>query len=482
MKRAALLGTIVLLLPSAGCATFPLALLSANPKPASVRQNPPVAANANPADLATEIENVIRDAQAARKAGDLAGAAKMLSQLVLVAPDDARVLGEYGKTLALEGRSDDALAFLERAIQLQPGDWTFFSAQGIAYDRKGQYEAAQTSYRSALRLKPGEPTVLNNDALSHLQAGDLDGAEKLLLEVSPSAPDYSRVAENLALVESLKAAQEVKNAAAGVAPQFQSTEVQSTHNESPAVANKPVQTPNPAAPFVALAVAKPDGANTPNVQAPAAPQRTASGPAVLASPPPVSAPAVLASPQPVIRLPIPNRRLTPIEALRADPTVMMAPIPKDDLAGTRYEPSAAPSDAPVLKRPAFTPFSAPKSVVEAVKSEPPAVMASIPKDEFASEPAQSRITQAPKAAGAPEVQPGAKKNVYVQAGSYLSESRASEAASGLDSLGARVMSGVVNGHAVFRVRIGPFLTRDQAKGAFAQAQALGRSDLIIVME
>jgi cell division protein FtsN len=72
--------------------------------------------------------------------------------------------------------------------------------------------------------------------------------------------------------------------------------------------------------------------------------------------------------------------------------------------------------------------------------------------------------------------------VYVQAGSYLTQSRASQAASGLDALGAHVMSGMVKGHEVFRVRIGPFLTRDQAKGAFAQAQALGRSDLIIVVE
>jgi len=36
----------------------------------------------------------------------------------LVAPDDARVLGEYGKTLLAQGRTDDALAFLARAIEL----------------------------------------------------------------------------------------------------------------------------------------------------------------------------------------------------------------------------------------------------------------------------------------------------------------------------------------------------------------------------
>ena len=121
-----------------------------------------------------------------RKSGDLQGAARTLSQLVLVAPDDPRVMAEYGKTLVAEGRSDDALAFLERAIELKPSDWALYSAQGIAYDQKENYKAAQIAYGRALAINPGEPTVLSNDALSHVQMGDLDGAERLLLQAPPN--------------------------------------------------------------------------------------------------------------------------------------------------------------------------------------------------------------------------------------------------------------------------------------------------------
>lgn len=71
----------------------------------------------------------MKQALAQRKSGDLSAAAHTLSQLVLLAPDDARVLGEYGKTLIAMGRTDDALAFLERAVELQPKDWSLFSAQ-----------------------------------------------------------------------------------------------------------------------------------------------------------------------------------------------------------------------------------------------------------------------------------------------------------------------------------------------------------------
>src|SRR5207302_680749 len=57
---------------------------------------------------------------------------------------------------------------------------------------------------------PGEPTILNNAALSYMQAGDLDGAENLLRQVTPGTPDYARIAQNLALVQSLRAAQPEK--------------------------------------------------------------------------------------------------------------------------------------------------------------------------------------------------------------------------------------------------------------------------------
>ena len=223
MKRSTLAGLLVLLAPTAGCATFPFSVFHASSVPASGAPAQASAPNANAKDLAADLESAIHDAQAQRRSGDLAGAAKSLSQLVLIAPDNARVLGEYGKNLAAQGRSDDALAFLERAIQLQPGDWTLYSAQGMAYDQKANYRAAQASYARALVLKPGEPTILNNAALSYMQAGDLDGAERLLRQAMPGTPDYPRIAENLALVQSLRAAQPGKNgcsraACAGTGP------------------------------------------------------------------------------------------------------------------------------------------------------------------------------------------------------------------------------------------------------------------------
>jgi Flp pilus assembly protein TadD len=155
---------------------------------------------AGPSDL----DGAILQARTQRLTGDYNGAVHTLGQLVLIAPDDARVLGEYGKTLVAKGESQDAVAFLSRAVELQPGDWSLHSAQGVAFDQIADYPNARRAYERALALRPGEPSVLSNAGLSRMQAGDLAGAQVLLSQAMQQGGD-ARVASNLALVERLLA-------------------------------------------------------------------------------------------------------------------------------------------------------------------------------------------------------------------------------------------------------------------------------------
>jgi Flp pilus assembly protein TadD len=80
-----------------------------------------------------DLPGQIASAQKLRQDGNLADAVRALSQLMLVAPDDPGVVGEYGKALAQQGDARDAIAFLKRAAQLSPNDWTLYSAMGVAY-------------------------------------------------------------------------------------------------------------------------------------------------------------------------------------------------------------------------------------------------------------------------------------------------------------------------------------------------------------
>jgi Flp pilus assembly protein TadD len=169
--------------------------------------------------LASDIDAQVRNAQALRAHGDYAGATRMLAQLMLVAPDNSNVVGEYGKALVEQGRPRDALDFLSRAVQLQPGDWTLYSAMGVAYDQSGDYAKARSAYQQALAIQPANPGVLNNYALSRMQAGDLSGARQLMTQASGAAATNPRIARNVALLASLTPSQpaQAKNAAAATA-------------------------------------------------------------------------------------------------------------------------------------------------------------------------------------------------------------------------------------------------------------------------
>jgi Flp pilus assembly protein TadD len=154
------------------------------------------------ATMNQSLETSIKDAQMKRSQRDFTGAVHVLSQLMLVAADDPRVVGEYGKVLVQQGRSREALDFLNRAVQLQQGDWSLYSALGVAYDQSGDYNSARGAYERALALKPGEAAVLNNFAMSRALAGDLATAKKLISDASAGSKD-ERVARNLKMINSL---------------------------------------------------------------------------------------------------------------------------------------------------------------------------------------------------------------------------------------------------------------------------------------
>lgn len=165
-------------------------------------------ARANTADnnnptMAPDVEVSLRQAQTMRLAGDVAGATRIMGQLMLVYPDDPRVVGEYGKLLVQEKASHDAVAFLRRAIELQPNDWTIYSALGVAFDQTNDRGNAQQAYERALALKPGEAAVLNNYAMSRMLAGDPAGARTLLMQAQASGSADPRIASNLALLDKM---------------------------------------------------------------------------------------------------------------------------------------------------------------------------------------------------------------------------------------------------------------------------------------
>jgi len=160
--------------------------------------------NGTPAMAAgADLNVMIAQAQALRQKGDLSGAMSLLSQLMLAEPDDPRVVGEYGKLLVQQNRPGDAVAFLNRAIQLSPNDWSLYSALGVADDQAGDQKNARVAYEHALAMKPNEPGVLNNYAMSRMLAGDPVQARALLARAQAAGGTDPKILQNIALLDNV---------------------------------------------------------------------------------------------------------------------------------------------------------------------------------------------------------------------------------------------------------------------------------------
>lgn len=369
MPKATRLASLVALL--LGCS-----ILSANAGwfDSSTSDKPPAAPSTKDdkaAQPAMSLDESIRQSQLLRLAGKYDEAINHLSQVMLVAADDPRVISEYGKTLASMGRADEAVQFLNRAQQLEPNDWSVYSALGVAYDETGDQRNAQINYEHALALKPGEPSVLNNYALSRMLAKDTAMAVNLAsrAEIANSVTQDPQIARNIAMIRSL-------------APQRQASVAVNTPAPSP-VPHTSVASAAPV-PLVARAPLTPVSQPAPAAMASSAPR-------------PLNAVGV-AQLQPTRAQPAPDNRVVmervPVDPL-AGPVATRAPRSLKPKAVAKADvPDNAKTDAPAPAKTAkaedIKPLAAkpaPLVKADAAKPMPKVVPPAAPVKDAAAKPA-----------------------------------------------------------------------------------------------
>lgn len=294
------------------------------PKPAAHAQTQPQQDGADQAapatlakSLAANLDMEIEKAKTQRALGDNTGAAHALAQIMLVAPDDVRVVGEYGKVLVSLGRSDDAVAFLKRALELNPNDWTLYSAIGAAFDQKNDFDNARVAYQRGLQLKPGGAALLNNYAMSRMLAGDLPGAQALIAQAQAAGND-PKIAHNASLMANLRGPQ----APVAVAPKPTASLAPAPIAPVAHALPKPVATaalPPPVA-------AKPEPVKAASL--PAAPKPEPVKQAMVVKPAPMAVPAPM--PMKTASLPVSEQ---PTIVKTQTGRVMMQAVPKDPEAG-----------------------------------------------------------------------------------------------------------------------------------------------------
>jgi len=143
-------------------------------------------------------------AEVLRRDGRAQQAVEVLQRAMVQNPKSTAIASAYGKALAEAGAFQEALKVVRDANSPRTPDWRLTSAEGAIQDQLGNPQEARRLYDDALRIAPDEPSILNNLGLSYLLTNELPKAEKVLRQAANSPRADGRVRQNLALVIGLQ--------------------------------------------------------------------------------------------------------------------------------------------------------------------------------------------------------------------------------------------------------------------------------------
>ena len=86
-------------------------------------------------------------------------AEEILRKLVALHPGDAGAHMQLGRMLAADGQNEPAIAELQQALNLAPGDASVQLDLADLYVNAKKYDLAEHLYRSLLAVKPNDPEL-----------------------------------------------------------------------------------------------------------------------------------------------------------------------------------------------------------------------------------------------------------------------------------------------------------------------------------
>src|SRR5262249_21160601 len=118
------------------------------------------------ADPLLDAFQTLQQAEQLRQQHEFARARSICESLISRHPDYAAALHTLGLILADQGRYEEALDCLVRAVMLNPHSWISLTALSGVYLRLGAVESALSTLEQAKSIEPRDPSVL-------LTAGDV---------------------------------------------------------------------------------------------------------------------------------------------------------------------------------------------------------------------------------------------------------------------------------------------------------------------
>jgi Flp pilus assembly protein TadD len=131
-------------------------------------------------------------------------AARAFTQAEADPAGKAAALQGRGIALAQMGRSEDALAALQAAVQADPTLWRAWNALGVEKDRRKDWLASELAYAEALKSPKATAIVDNNRGYSRLLQGRYPEASADFVRALEKDPSLAQARANLRLSLALR--------------------------------------------------------------------------------------------------------------------------------------------------------------------------------------------------------------------------------------------------------------------------------------
>ena len=100
--------------------------------------------------------------------------------ILVNAPDLEAINFNYANALARTSRFDEAIAWYNRTLELNPTNSDAMNNLGVVLMESERYDDAVAHFRKSLEAYPGKIGFLNNLGIAHLSLGEVEAAEQVL--------------------------------------------------------------------------------------------------------------------------------------------------------------------------------------------------------------------------------------------------------------------------------------------------------------
>ncbi|MEI6805843.1 MAG: tetratricopeptide repeat protein [Myxococcaceae bacterium] len=114
---------------------------------------------------------------------------------------DGDINHALGRALIEIGRFEEAISFLERAIEVLPDDPDIANGLGIAYLESGKKESAAQFLEKAVNLSPDDAQFLSNLGRCYFSGKRFQEAESVLQKALEYSPNFSEAHATLAQIK-----------------------------------------------------------------------------------------------------------------------------------------------------------------------------------------------------------------------------------------------------------------------------------------